>query len=111
MARQLLTLDPDPLYRTVVFLKYSGLHGLPIQSYTDESTGQTYDYHRVRVFGPYEKPGPARAMIKREVTHAEKGYSNFYDYTLPMGQRTPFTVSDVQGIVQSGVPAWGLHVG
>jgi hypothetical protein len=110
MARQLLTLDPDPLYRTVVFFKYSGPHGLPMQSYTDETTGQTYDYHRVRVFGPYEKPGPARAMIKREEQHAKKGYSNYYDFTLPQGQRVSYTVSDVQGIVQTGVPAWGLHV-
>jgi len=110
MARQLLTLDPDPLYRTVVFFQYSGPHGLPMQTYTDETTGQTYLYHRVRVFGPYEKPGPARAMIKREVQHAEKGYSNYCDYTAPMNQRVLYSVFDVQGIVQTGVPAWGLHV-
>jgi hypothetical protein len=110
MARQLLTLDPDPLYRTVVFFKYSGLHGLPIQTYTDETTGQTYFYHKVRVFGPYEKPGPARAMVKREKDHAEKGYSNYFDYTLPYAQRVMYPVSIVQGIVQTGVPAWGIHV-
>jgi hypothetical protein len=109
MARQLLSLDPEPFYRAVIFYKYSGLHSLPLQTYTDPTTGQRFDYHRVSVFGPYEKPGPARAMVKREIGYADKGYSNFYDYSQPMGQRTSYPVSDVQGHVEIGVPSWGIH--
>lgn len=108
MARQLLTLEPEPLYRAVMFYKYSGLHGLPLRTYTDRD-GQTYDYHRVYVFGPYEKPGPAKQAIKRGDSHTALGYRDYYDFTLPSGQRVPYSVSESQGIVESSVAFWGLH--
>lgn len=110
MARQLLTLVPEPLYRAVVLLKYSGLHGMPLKQYTD-TTGETYDYHSVRVYGPYEKPGTARAQVNREKNHAAKGYSRWCRHNPVTRGYDYFDVAEVQGFVESGVPAWGLHVG
>lgn len=110
MARQLLTLVPSPLYRAVVFLKYSGMHGMQIAYYTD-SSGETFDYHSVRVFGPYETPGKARAMVSREKTHAEKGYSRWCQHDPVTRGYTYFDVAEVQGVVESGTTAWGLHLG
>jgi hypothetical protein len=109
MARQLLTLEPDPLYRAVILYKHSGLHDLTLETYTDRD-GKVYEYHRVYVFGPYEKPGPANATIKREKKYVQQGYRNYYDFSLPPGQRVPFPVVDVQGIVEDALPVWGLHV-
>lgn len=107
MARELSSIEPEEQYRAVILYKHSGMHDLTMKTYTD-TDGQTYDYHRVYVFGPYEKPGPAKAMVKRDIRHAEQGYRSYYDWSQPYNQRTEFPVSDVHGIIESSVPVWGL---
>lgn len=110
MARQLSTIDPEPQYRAVIFYKYSGLHNLPMEHYTDRD-GWIYGYHRVYVFGPYEKPGTAKTLIKRETRYAGLGYRNHSIYDAQTRSSTMFDVADVEGIVESSLPLWGLHVG
>lgn len=109
MARQLTTIDPEPQFRAVIFYKYSGLHGLPMEIYTDRD-GRVYEYHRVYAFGPYEKPGAANAMIKRETRYAGLGYRNYSIYDPQTRSSTQFDVAHVEGFLQSSLPLWGLHV-
>ncbi len=108
MARQLTTIDPEPQYRAVIFYKYSGLHGLPMETYTDRD-GRIYEYHRVHAFGPYEKPGTAKTMISRETRYAGLGYRNHYIHNPQTRTNTFFDVADVQGYIESSLPLWGLH--
>lgn len=109
MARQLSSIEPEPQYRAVVFYKYSGLHGMPLEIYTD-TDGRTYDYHRVHVFGPYEKPGTAKSLVNRETRYAKLGYRNYPVYDPQTRKNVQFDVADVSGIIESSLPLWGLHV-
>jgi hypothetical protein len=108
MARQLSSIEPEPWYRAVIFYKYSGLHGMPLERYTDRD-GRTYEYHRVYVFGPYEKPGTAKSLIKRETGYAKKGYRNYPVYDPQTRKNLQFDVADVDGVIESCLPMWGLH--
>jgi hypothetical protein len=108
MARQLLTLEPEPLYRVVGLYKYAGLHNLPMKLYTDRN-GHPHEYHMAYVFGPYEAPRTANAMVSRENRHAKIGYRRYYDFSLPHNQRVPYEVSDSDVFVEEALPVWGLH--
>lgn len=81
---------------------------MDLKTYTDID-GVTYNYHTVRVFGPYEKPGTAKSLVKREKRHAEQGYSDWYNWSAPVNQRKAFKVADVEGIVEVSTPVWGFH--
>lgn len=108
MARQLVGLEPEPMYRAVILYKYSGLHDLPMQTYLD-TNGDTHEYHKVFVYGPYEKPGPAASMVKREGKYAKQGYRNHYDFTKPYGPARTGSmceVSEVIGLVEHATPVW-----
>lgn len=108
MARQLVGLAPEPMYRAVILYKYSGLHDLELSHYLD-TNGDIHEYHKVFVYGPYEKPGPAAAMVKREAKYTKQGYRNHYDFSLPYGPaRTASAceVSEVIGLVESATPVW-----
>lgn len=106
MARQLTGLEPATQYRAVTFYKHSGAHGLPMYTYVDRD-GKTYQYHRVSVFGPYEKPGPAKNMIKREERFVKQGYRNYYDFNLLPDQRVPYAVATTESLVEESTPIWG----
>lgn len=110
MARQLTSIDPETQYRAVTFYKHSGMHHMPMKTYTDRN-GNTYEYHRVSVFGPYEKPGPANAMLKREAKYVKEGYRNAYDYSLPHNQRVPIPVAEFESILEESTPIWGQNNG
>jgi hypothetical protein len=108
MARQLTSIDPEPQYRAVIFYKHSGQHDLPMQTYTDKD-GNTYEYHRVYAFGPYEKPGPAQAMVKRDLRYASPAYSyrNYYMRDTNSKVSATFPVAESLGIVEESLPVWG----
>lgn len=108
MARQFVGLEPEPLYRAVILYKYSGMHDLPLLAYLD-TNGEAHEYHAAYVYGPYEKPGPAQTMVKREGKYAKQGYRNHYDYDLPYGPARSASVckvAEVIGLVEETTPKW-----
>lgn len=84
------------------------MHNLPMETYTDKE-GNTYEYHRVSIFGPYEKPSTAKSLLKREERFVDRGYREYYDYNSP--NRDSYPVADMQGIIEACTPVWGLHIG
>lgn len=108
MARQLIGLEPEPMFRAVILYKYSGLHDLPLLTYTDQE-GEVHEYHKVVVYGPFDKPSPAQQAVKRDAGYAQKGYRNHYDFTVPYGPARTATeckVSDLVGLVEIATPLW-----
>jgi hypothetical protein len=108
VARQLIGLEPEPMFRAVILYKYSGVHKLPLLTYTDQE-GEDHEYHSVVVYGPFEKPHPAQQAVKRDVGYAKKGYRNHYDFSMPYGparDATKCEVSEIIGLVEIATPLW-----